>query len=248
MGRRFNCWLVVMGALALVFGVCTWFLRDSRGNADFYEGSNTVELCDVIELDLLKCDAELIPYDGEDIRFEYVSVVPITVMKGDNRLVVTESDEFRLSFLTGDKTEFGFRLYLPRHVYDSVTVYTSSGAVSAGGISAEQLNVITKSGNIDVDSCDGIVRLMSGTGNVTLSFDEITDGSGVEVKSGNAEIIIPEGSSVALSYETETGEFISDMISGKVDGSYMFSFSGGERLIYADVATGTLTVSEKTGE
>ena len=248
MGRRFNCWLIVMGALTLVFGVCTWLFRDSRGNADFYEGSNTVEMCDVIELDLLKCSVELIPYDGDEIRFEYRSLVPIVVMKGDNRLVVTESDEFKLSFLTGDETEFGFMLYLPEHVYDSVTVYTSSGSVSANGISADQLNIITKSGNIDVEGCDGLVRLTSGTGDVTLSFDEITEGSGVEVRSGDAEIIIPEGSSVALSYETETGEFKSDMISGSVDGSYMFSFSGGERLIYADVATGTLTVSEKTGE
>lgn len=248
MGRRFNCWLIVMGALTLVFGACTWFFRDSRGNADFYEGSNSVEVCDDIELDLLKCNVELIPYDGDEIRFEYRSLVPITVMKGDNRLVVTESDEFKLSLLTGEENGFGFALYLPQHEYETITVYTSSGAVNAEGIKSEQLNVVTKSGKIDVEGCDALVRLTSGTGDVRLSFDEITDGSGIEARSGNAEIIIPEGSSVALSYETETGEFRSDMISGSVDGSYMFSFSGGERLIYADVATGTLTVSKETGE
>lgn len=248
MGRTFNRWLIVMGALTLVFGACTWFFRDSKGNAEFYEGSNTVEVCDIIELNLLKCSAELIPYDGDEIRFEYTSVVPISVLKGDNRLVVEESDEFKLSFLTDDETRFGFRLYLPNHVYDSVTVYTSSGSVNAEGISAEQLSIITKSGNIDVEGCDGLVRLTSGTGDVRLSFDEITAGSGIEARSGNAELIIPEGSSVALSYETETGDFRSDLISGSVDGSYMFSFSGGEQLIYADVSAGTLTVSEKTGE
>lgn len=248
MGRTFNRWLIVMGALTVVFGVCTWLLRDSRGNAEFYEGSNTVEVCDVIELNLLKCSAELIPYDGDEIRFEYKSVVPISVLKGDNRLVVEESDEFKLSFLVDDETGFGFRLYLPERVYDDVTVYTSSGAVTAEGISAEQLSIVTKSGNIDVGGCSGLVRLTSGTGDVRLAFDEITAGSGIEARSGNAEIILPEGSSAALSYETETGEFRSDMISGSVDGSYMFSFNGGERLIYADVSAGRLTVSEKTGE
>lgn len=248
MGRKFNCWLIVMGVLTLVFGACTWFLRDSKGNAEFYEGSNTIEVCDHIELNLLKCDVELIPYDGDEIRFSYKSIVPVTVMKGDNRIVVEESEEFKLALLDTKDAELGFRLYLPAHNYEIITVYASSGAVRADGITAEQLNIITKSGDIEVGGCDGLVRLTSGTGDVRLTFDEITEGSGVEVKSGDAEIILPEGSSVALSYETETGSFSSDMISGEVDGSYMLSFSGGERLIYADVAAGTLTVSEKTGE
>ncbi len=248
MGRTFNRWLVIMGVLTIVFGACAWLLRDTKGNAEFYEGSNTIEVCDTIELSLLKCSAQLIPYDGDEIRFEYRSIVPITVMKGDNRMVVEESDEFKLALLDAEDIELGFRLYLPAHGYESITVYSSSGAVNADGITADELNVITKSGDIDISGCNGLVRITSGTGDVKLSFDEITEGSGIEVRSGNAEIILPEGSSVALSYETETGDFKSDMISGQVDGSYMLSFSGGERLIYADVAAGTLTVSEKTGE
>lgn len=248
MSRRFYCWLIVMGALTLIFGVCTWLVRDSKGNAVLYEGSNTIEICDHIELNLLKCSAELIPYDGDEIRFEYRSVAPVKVLKGDNRIVVEESDEFKLSLLTDEDAELGFKLYLPENSYDIITVYTSSGTVNAEGIAAGQLNVITKSGDIDVRDCNGLVRLTSGTGNVLLSFDEITEGSGVEVRNGDAEILLPKDSSVALSYETETGSFESDMISGSVDGSYMFSFRGGERLIYADVAAGTLTVSERTGE
>lgn len=245
MGKIFNRWLIVLGALTVIFGVCVFMLRDSKGNAVYYEGDNTVPLCRNIELDLLKCDVRLIPYDGEDIRFCYKSAVPITVMRGDNRLVVSESDEFRLMLLSDGRQDFNFTLYLPQAVYDVITVYASSGEVSASGLTAEQLNIVTKSGAIDVEDCDALTRLTSGTGDIRLCFDSITAGSGVEARSGNAEIILPKGSSVALSYETQTGDFQSDMISGRVEGSYMFSFSGGETLIYAEVERGTLTVNEK---
>lgn len=245
MGKVFNRWLVVLGALTVVFGACVFMLRGSKGNAVYYEGDNTVPLCANIELNLLKCDVRLIPYDGEDIRFCYKSAVPITVMRGDNRLVVSESDEFRLMLLSDGRQDFNFTLYLPQTEYDVITVYASSGSVSASGITAESLSAVTKSGNIDIEECAALTRLTSGTGDIRLCFDGVTEGSGVETRSGNAEIILPKGSSVALSYETQTGDFQSDMISGKVEGSYMFSFSGGETLIYADVERGTLTVNEK---
>lgn len=245
MGKVFNRWLVVLGALTVAFGACVFVLRGSRGNAVYYEGDNTVPLCANIELNLLKCDVRLIPYDGEDIRFCYKSAVPITVMRGDNRLVVSESDEFRLMLLSDGRQNFNFTLYLPQAEYDAITVYASSGSISASGLTAEQLNIVTKSGAIDVEDCAALTRLTSGTGDIRLCFDGVTEGSGVEARSGNAEIILPKGSSVALSYETQTGDFQSDMISGKVEGSYMFSFSGGETLIYADVERGTLTVNEK---
>lgn len=248
MGRVFNRWLIVLGALTVIFGACVFLLRDSRGSAVYYEGDNTVPLCANIELDLLKCNVRLIPYDGGDIRFCYKSAVPITVMRGDNRLVVSESDEFRLMLLSDGRQDFNFTLYLPRAEYDVITVYTSAGSVYAGGVTAEQLNIVTKSGNIEVEGCAALTRLTSGTGDIRLCFDSVTEGSGIEARSGNAEIILPRGSSVALSYETETGSFKSDMIKGHVEGSYMFSFSGGETLIYADVGRGTLTVNEKTGE
>ncbi len=246
MNKAINRALVVFAVLTLVFGVLLWLYRDSKGNAEYYEGSNSVSLCEYIELELLKTNVELIPYDGDEIRFEFKSTVPITVKKGDNRLVVTESDEFVLTFMTSESEQLGFRLYLPEVCYRSITVYTSSGAVSADGVLSEEMNVVTKSGDISVTSCSTPVKLTSGTGDILLDFDDAAAGSVIEARSGNAKLILPRGSSVALSYKTETGRFISDMISGSIDGSYMLSFSGGERLINADVISGTFTVSEKT--
>lgn len=245
MNRTINIWLIVTALLSLIFGGCLWCFRDSEGTAEYYEGRNTVEVCDVIELNMIKTDVEILPHDGNEILFEYISTVPISVLKGDNRLVVKESDEFQLSFMVGDESRFCFRLYLPKHIYSSITVYSSSGSVDIGRIDSDLVTVVTKSGEIRSTKTRSLMKLSSGTGDILLDFESVVADSSIETRSGNAEIIFPKGSSVALSYRTETGSFECDLISGSVDGSYMYSFRGGNNLLHADVDTGILTVKEK---
>lgn len=242
MKKAINIWLIVTGVLALVFGILTYINRDSRGEAEYYEGDNTVEICNTIELDLLKTDVRLIPSAEDRIRIKYKSIVPLSVMMGDNRLVIKESDQFLVSFAVADEESFGLELYLPKNIYDNITVYTSSGNVEVGRIDSYGITVMTKSGDIDADETRSLVQLSSGTGDISLHFDSAIDGSSVETRRGNAEILFPRGSSVALAYETETGKFECDLLTGSVEGSYMYSFSGGENLISADVESGTLTV------
>ncbi len=245
MNRILNRLIIITAVLSVVFGVCVWIFRDSSGNAEYYEGDNSVEFSEYIEIDLLKTDVRLIPYSGDSIRFKYTSMVPITVMKGDNRVVITESDEFVLSFMTGDASQFMLDLYLPRKQYRNITLYTSSGDVYIGGVNSDTISVVSKSGSVTAEHTRSAVKLSSGSGNILLDFDRVVAASSIETRSGNAEIIFPEGSSVALSYETDTGIFSSDLISGSVKGSYMYSFNGGAQLIGANVESGIMTVSEK---
>ncbi len=245
MNRAINIWLTVTAVLSLIFGGCLWYFRDSEGTAQYYEGRNTVEVCDNIELDMIKTDVQLIPYDGEELLFEYKSTVPISVLKGDNRLVVKESDEFQLSFFTGDEAQFVFTLYLPKRIYKSITVYNSSGDVHIGRIDSDLVTTVTKSGGILATHTRSLMKLTSGSGDILLDFESVVADSSISTRSGNAELIFPKGSSVALSYETETGSFECDLISGSVEGSYMYSFRGGNNLIHADVETGIFTVKEK---
>ncbi len=245
MSRAINIWLIVTAVLSLIFGGCLWFFRDSEGTAEYYEGRNTAEVCDNIELDMIKTDVQLIPYEGEELMFEYKSTVPITVLKGDNRLVVKESDEFQLSFFTGDEAQFVFTLYLPKRIYKNITVYNSSGDVHIGRIDSDVVTVVTKSGGILATDTRSLMKLTSGSGDILLDFESVVADSSISTRSGNAELIFPKGSSVALSYETETGSFECDLISGSVEGSYMYSFRGGNNLVRADVETGIFTVKEK---
>ena len=245
MSRTINIWLIVTALLSLIFGGCLWLFRNSEGTAQLYEGRNTVAVCDVIELEMIKTDVEILPHDGDEILFEYISTVPISVLKGDNRLVVKESDEFQLSFMLGDESRFGFRLYLPKHIYSSITVYSSSGDVDIGRIDSDLVTVITKSGEIRSTRTRSLMKLTSGSGDILLDFESVVADSSITTRSGNAEIIFPKGSSVALSYRTDTGSFDCDLISGSVQGSYMYSFRGGNNLLHADVDSGILTVKEK---
>ena len=245
MGKVINRWIIVTALLSVVFGAFLWRYRDAEGNAEYFEGSNSVPLCEYIELNMLKTDVELIPYDGSRIKFQYTSIVPIEVLIGDNRLVVNESDELRVSFLADDESPFVFRLYLPRHLYRSVIIYTSSGSVLMDSVICEAVSVITKSGDIASVNTFAPVQLSSGSGNVFLDFNVVVPGCSIVTRSGDAEIRFSEGSSVALSYETDSGSFRSQLLNGSVKGSYMYSFSGGENLIHAEVERGLLTVSEK---
>ncbi len=242
MNKAVNVWLIVTGVLALVFGILTYINRGSSGEAEYYEGDNTVEVCSTIELDLLKTDVRILPTKDDRIRIKYKSIAPLSVLMGDNRLVIKESDEFIVSFALTDEESFGLELFLPKDIYDNITVYTTSGNVEIGRIDSYGITVITKSGSIDANETRSMVSLTSGTGDISLHFDSVIAGSMIETRHGDAEILFPRGSSVALAYETETGQFVSELLTGSVEGSFMYSFSGGEELIEADVESGTLTV------
>ncbi len=245
LNKVINRWIAVMGIFMLIFGGFTYYFRDSRGNASFHEGDNTVETVENIQLDLLKTNVYVLPTTEDKIRIRYKSIVPISVMLGDNRLVIEESDEFVLSFLTGDDIGLGLWLYLPKGIYEDITLHTASGNAEVGRIDSHEINVITKSGNIKSTDTRSLVNLITGTGDILLDCEYPIAGSTLESRSGNAEIVFPKGSSVALAYETENGRFESDLIRGSIEGSYMYGFNGGENLISADIVNGTLTVSEK---
>ncbi len=246
MNKIINRWLVITAVLSAIFAVCLWHHRDAQGNTEYYEGSNHVEMCEYIELDMLKTNVELIPYNGNDIKFEYKSLVPIEVLLGDNRLVVNESDELKVAFLESEGTQLGFKLYLPKKSYRSMIIYTSSGNVGLSSVKCDAINVTTNSGSIASLDTNSVVHLVSGSGDILLDFNEVIPDCSIENRNGNVEIRFTEDSSVALSYETETGHFRSDLLDANIRGSYMYSFSGGENLITADVSHGILTVNEKS--
>lgn len=242
--RAVNRWLIITGILAALFAAAA-FLFQGRSLGSAKEGDERFPLCEYISIDVLKTDVTLLLTDEEEIRCTWRNDVPLTAEVGDNFLSITEGTDFVISLFAGDTDDYGMYLYLPREYYRDILICTVSGNVTLGEVDSDRISVVTNSGSILSENTRSMCSLVTGSGDITLDFYRVIPGSSVQSRTGNAEIIFPKGSSVALDFETDAGELKTDLISGSFPGSYMYSFSGGADLIHAEMERGVLTVREK---
>lgn len=243
MEKAVDRWIIITAIAAVALAMCAFIFR-SESNSAALEEELTLPLCEYIEIDVLKLDVTLIPSDEEDIRIRYKSEVPLTIDTGDNSLSISESDEFIIS-LTADSDDLGLYVYLPDEIYREVIVYTTSGSIRLGGINSEKITAVTNSGDILSEDTKSLVDLISGTGTVTLEYGTIVPESSVQLRKGDARIIIPKGMPISVDFETDSGTLTSDMFSGSYKGSYIYSFNGGSDPIHASVESGKLTIDQK---
>jgi len=236
--------LLITALFACVFGVCAFLFRgaehDSASVAD-----ELYPLCEYIEIDVLRLSVTVMPYEEDMIRVSYKNDVPLDIEIGDNTLKITESEDFVISLFTGSDADFALYVYLPHEIYRDIAVYTSSGEVKIGGVDSKKVTVSTDTGDILSEGTRSLSALSTAKGDITLDFESVIEGSNIQTRYGNAKLIFPKDSSVALDFETETGECRTSLISGKLYGSNMYSINGGRQLIHASLETGTLDVSEK---
>ena len=234
MERGINRWLIITAVLAAAFAALAFLIPgESLGSSK--EGDEYFPLCEYISVDLLKTDVTVIPYD-----------VPLTAELGDNSLTISESGEFVVSLFANEHESYGMYLYLPREYYRDILIYTVSGDVTLGDVDSEKITTVTNSGDITSENTRSLCSFSTASGNILLDFYSVITGSAVQSRTGNAEIVFPKGSSVALDFETDIGELRTDLISGSFPGSYMYSFNGGGKLIHASLESGILTVRERT--
>ncbi len=244
MEKVVNRLMLITALLACVFGAGAFLFRDAEHDSAS-EADEFYPLCEYIEIDVLRLSVTVVPYEDDMIRVSYKNDVPLEIELGDNSLIITESDEFVISLFTGSDADFGLYVYLPKEIYRDIAVYTSSGGVKIGGVDSEKVTVSTDSGDILSEGTRSLSALSTATGDITLDFESVIEGSYIQTRFGNANLVFPKESSVALDFETETGECQTSLINGKLYGSNMYSFNGGKQLIHAALETGTLTVSEK---
>lgn len=242
--RAVNRWLIITGIFAALFAAAAFlFQGESLGSAK--EGDERFPLCEYISIDVLKTDVTVLLTDDDEIRCVWRNDVPLTAEVGDNSLTITEGTDIVISLFAEDTANYGMYLYLPREYYRDILICTVSGDVTLDEVDSDRISVVTNSGSILSENTRSLCILVTGSGDITLDFYSVIAGSVVQSRTGNAEIVFPKGSSVALDFETDSGELKTDLISGSFPGSYMYSFNGGADLIRAEMERGILTVREK---
>lgn len=241
MERIVNKMLAFTFVCAAVFGLAAFMLRNTDHDI-VAQDELEFELYEYIDVDLQRLDVTVIPYDGESIRVTYKNDLPLSFDLGDNRLSITESTDFVVSLFAGSESEFGLYLYLPRRSFRDIKIITGLGDVKIGRVDSSELTVLTESGDILCEDMVSLGKLTTTSGYIKVDFEYVIPETEILSRRGDVDISLPPESSVSVDFQTDTGECHTDLWSGQVYGSRVYSFNGGDKHITASVERGTLTI------
>lgn len=241
MERIVNKMLAVTFVCAAVFGLIAFMLRNTDHDI-VAQGEEEFELYEYIDIDLQRLDVTVIPYDGERIRVTYKNDLPLAFEIGDNRLSITESTDFVVSLFAGRESEFGLYLYLPRRSFRDISIITGIGDVKIGRVDSRELTVLTESGDILCEDMVSLGKLTTTSGYINVNFEYVIPETEILSRRGDVDIKLPPESSVSVDFQTDTGECHTDLWSGQVYESRVYSFNGGDAHITAAVERGILTI------
>lgn len=244
MEKIINRCLAVSLVLGAVFGVLAYLTR-GEPHASEAGGEFTFPLLEYLDIDLERLDVELIPYDGEEITVEYKNDRPLDMEIGDNTLTITENDRFVVSLFAGAESEFGLRIYLPRTKYRDIAIYTGTGSVTVRGVECKKLSAITDSGDIEIEDMSCLASIVTTDGAIRADITTLVRDTDILNRNGNIDITLPPESSVSIDFRTKDGECRTDMISGQIDGDYVYAWNGGRTKIGITAEHGIFTVTER---
>lgn len=133
-----------------------------------YTFSNDI---DTVELSSLGAKIVVIPQERPDIYVEYDNpkdAPEFCAVLSGKTLTLKESFSFSIF---GNKPADGYSItaYLPLKTFQRIKINTASGGVEVGEVSADEFNLNTASGNINVNAFFNNVKLQSASGNITLT-------------------------------------------------------------------------------
>ena len=244
MKKTINKWLIVTAAGAVIFAGLTFLFRNSEHDS-LISGDKLCGFCEYIEVDLLRLDVAVVPYDGNEIRVIYKNDLPIDIEFGDNSMTISESDRFVISLFSRTTEDFGLWLYLPRKSYREISVYTGQGNISVDKTDCGLIRLITEDGDITCKELSSQAAITTSRGFISLDIEELTTNISLISRKGNAKVMLSKSSSFAIDFETETGECYCEITGTRLTDSGVFGINGGEKTIFAEIPEGTLNISER---
>lgn len=244
MEKKINRLLIIFLVLAAVFGGVAFWFRDLPHDSGT-EDVLTFPLQEYLSIDIQRLNVSIIPSDEEEIRVEYKNERPLIFEIGDNELMISEDVKFVVKLFADDRSDYGVKIYLPRTDYRDISIYTGTGRINVGEISCQKLSAVTETGDINIESMDYLSSVTSTSGRITANIARIVAETSFLNRDGDIDIVLPPESSVAVDYKTKDGECNTDMISGKIFGSYLYAFNGGRRRIEVTAEHGTFSFTER---
>lgn len=244
MEKIVNRLLIITAAAAVIFGALAFAFRNAEHD-NAAEGDEYFAVCDYIEINLVRLNAEILPYDGDEIRVCYKNNLPLIIEQGDNKITVSEDESFVISLFPSASTSFGVRVYLPERSYREISVSTGGGNVTVGRVDGRTLSVMTESGDIACKNAVSQFNLSTTDGYISVDIEAVMRNSSILSRKGNVDIFVSEKASVAIEFETVTGQCVPEITGGRASGAGLYGINGGAGKIEATVQTGTLTIKKR---
>lgn len=239
----------VIGVLLIAAGIALQLIMSQGG----YQGNVKTtehEFSGIRELVAISTSLPIdVRYGEEDkVRVKYTGALPLVFSEENGLLRVTQDDTFTLNLFSVEQLNSGIEIILPHKLFESITISSSSGNITAHSLNADTYEVTTKSGDISLGSIDERADIRSESGDISFVLSSINGDMTVNGGEGDISVEISSEASFYLEFLTYRGHFTSDAF----DKDYDFSFgdaaairNGGKHLFRINTTGGNLCINLK---
>lgn len=145
--------------------------------------------------------------DTENCEVSWVSELPIIAHCDEQGVLrITQDDSFSLSLFSKSSESFGISLKIPRKNYGRISLAASGGRISVrDDISAEVLEISTKTGGIYVFGADSRTKIKTNGGDITAYISTLEGDMTINGGEGDIYVNVPPELSFFMEYSTDSG-------------------------------------------
>lgn len=239
MNEKLNRWLIL---LTVLFGLTALGAAGVQhhfggsGKSSVAGGEYLYDTVSYIEINALTIDVHVKTYDGDKIKLVYANDTALSVNEGDNKITITQNNDFVISFFAFRQFSYEMTLYLPDEIYRDIFISTTTGNISADNLNCNSLELATKSGEITADSVKSAFKASSVSGGISCSYYALIQDCDIASKTGSVTVELPEKTRFMLYFTTKSGSISSSVfLNGEpVRESFRYARGGdGKRIVIA---------------
>lgn len=184
--------------------------------------------------------------ESENCEVEWNSGLPLIISCDEyGTLKINEDDSFTLSLFSESSENAGVTIKIPVRGYERISLSTSGGDIVCADVSADSLEISTRSGNILVAGADERTKIKSESGDIVFSTDSFRNEMAVNSISGDITAYLDGRADFFVEYTTEGGYCTSRGFDKNVDnrkGDAALLSGKGKNVLKINTKTGNLLI------